>query len=347
MEKKVNPVRNTVSNRAKAIGLLSGGLDSIVASRLILEQGIEVEALNFVTAFCTCTSKGSGCLASQKAADQLGIPLKVVDISEEILDVVKNPKFGYGSGMNPCLDCRIFVFKKAKEYMRESGAEFIFTGEVLGQRPMSQRREAMNTIERESGLKGYLLRPLCAKLFPPTLAEEKGIVDREKLLSISGRSRKGQISLTKRFNIKDYPCSSGGCLLTDKAFAQRMEDLIKYKPDFRLPDVMLLKYGRHFRMSPAVKLVVARDEEENFKLAALKNNSDIMFHAQDPLGPVSILRGSTGGEFVSEAASITARYALGKDNEGEVKIRYFTSQGDDKFLKTGPCGESAMKGRRI
>ncbi len=167
MEKKVNPVRNTVSNRAKAIGLLSGGLDSIVASRLILEQGIEVEALNFVTAFCTCTSKGSGCLASQKAADQLGTPLKVVDISEEILDVVKNPKFGYGSGMNPCLDCRIFVFKKAKEYMRESGAEFIFTGEVLGQRPMSQRREAMNTIERESGLKGYLLRPLCAKLFPP------------------------------------------------------------------------------------------------------------------------------------------------------------------------------------
>ena len=230
MEKKVNPVRNSVSGRAKAIGLLSGGLDSIVAAKLVLDQGIEVEALNFTTAFCTCTSKGSSCLASQKAADQIGVPLKVFDISEEILDVVKHPKFGYGSGMNPCLDCRIFVFKKAKEYMRESGADFIFTGEVLGQRPMSQRREAMNIIERESGLKGYLLRPLCAKLFPPTLAEEKGIVDREKLLSISGRSRKGQISLTKRFNIKDYPCSSGGCLLTDKSFAQRMEDLMKYKP---------------------------------------------------------------------------------------------------------------------
>ena len=336
-----------MEKKAKAIGLLSGGLDSIVAARLILEQGIEVEALNFVTAFCTCTARGSSCLASQKAADQLGIALKVVDISEEILDVVKKPRFGYGSGMNPCLDCRIFAFRKAKEYMSESGADFIFTGEVLGQRPMSQRREAMNIIERESGLKGFLLRPLCAKLFPPTLAEKKGLVNREKLLSISGRSRKGQIALTKRFNIKDYPCSSGGCLLTDKGFAQRMKDLMKYKPDFGLPDVMLLKYGRHFRMSPSVKLVVARDEDENFRLAALKNSGDIMFHAQEPLGPVSILRGSNDGEFLDEAASITARYALGKGNRGEVKIRYFREPGEEGFVKAGPCGESVMDERRV
>ncbi len=336
-----------MEKKTKAIGLLSGGLDSIVAARLILEQGIEVEALNFVTAFCTCTSKSSGCLASEKAADQLGIPLKVVEISEEILDVVKKPKFGYGSGMNPCLDCRIFTFKKAKEYMRESGADFIFTGEVLGQRPMSQRREAMNTIERESGLKGYLLRPLCAKLFPATVAEEKGIVDRNKLLVITGRSRKGQMALAKKFDIRDYPCSSGGCLLTDKGFAQRMKDLMKYKPDFGLPDVLLLKYGRHFRMSPAVKLVVARDEGENFRLAALKNSGDIMFHAQEPLGPVSILRGSADGEFVIEAASITARYALGKGNSGEVKIRYFKNLSEEKFVKAGPCGESAMEERRV
>lgn len=336
-----------MEKKTKAIGLLSGGLDSIVAARLILEQGIEVEALNFVTAFCTCTSKGSGCLASRKAADQLGIPLKVVDISEEILDVVKNPKFGYGSGMNPCMDCRIFTFKKAKEYMRESGAAFIFTGEVLGQRPMSQRREAMNIIERESGLKGYLLRPLCAKLFKPTLAEEEGIVDRNKLLVITGRSRKGQMALAKKFDIRDYPCSSGGCLLTDKGFARRMKDLMKHKPDFGLPDVLLLKYGRHFRMSPAVKLVVARDEGENLRLAALKNNGDIMFHAQEPLGPVSILRGSAEGEFVVEAASITARYALGKGNSGQVKIRYFKDPREEKFVRSGPCGESAMEERRV
>lgn len=336
-----------MEKKRKAIGLLSGGLDSIVAAKIILEQGIEVEALNFVTAFCTCTSKGSSCLASQKAADQLGIPLKVIDVSEEMLDVIKKPKFGYGSGMNPCLDCRIFVFKKAKEHMLASGADFIFTGEVLGQRPMSQRREAMNTVERESGLRGYLLRPLCAKLFKPTLAEEEGIVDRDKLLSITGRSRKAQITLTKKFNIKDYPCSSGGCLLTDKGFAQRMKDLMKYKPGFGLPDVLLLKYGRHFRMSPAVKLVVARDEAENFRLAALKNSADIMFHAQEPLGPVSILRGSAEGEFVGEAASITARYALGKGNNGQVKIRYFKDPREEKFVKTGPCVESAMEERRV
>ena len=336
-----------MEKKTKAIGLLSGGLDSIVAARLILDQGIEVEALNFVTAFCTCTSKNSGCLASEKAADQLGIPLKVIDVSEEILDVVKKPKFGYGSGMNPCLDCRIFTFKKAKDYMRESGADFIFTGEVLGQRPMSQRREAMNIIERESGLKGYLLRPLCAKLFPATVAEEKGIVDRNKLLVITGRSRKGQMALAKKFDIRDYPCSSGGCLLTDKGFAQRMKDLMKYKPDFGLPDVLLLKYGRHFRMSAAVKLVVARDEDENFRLAALKNSGDIMFHAQEPLGPVSILRGSADGEFVTEAASITARYALGKGNSGEVKIRYFKNPNEERFVKAGPCGESAMEERRV
>lgn len=336
-----------MEKKAKAIGLLSGGLDSIVAARLILEQGIKVEALNFVTAFCTCTSKGSGCLASEKAAGQLGIPLKVMDISEEILYVIKNPKFGYGSGMNPCLDCRILTFKKAKDYMHESGADFIFTGEVLGQRPMSQRREAMNIIERESGLKGYLLRPLCARLFQATVAEEKGIVDRNKLLVITGRSRKGQMALAKKFDIRDYPCSSGGCLLTDKGFAQRMKDLMKYKPDFGLPDVLLLKYGRHFRMSPAVKLVVARDEGENFRLAALKNNGDIMFHAQEPLGPVSILRGSADGEFVTEAASITARYALGKGNRGEAKIRYFKNPNEERFVKAGPCGESAMEERRV
>jgi len=336
-----------VEKKIKAIGLLSGGLDSIVAAKLILEQSIEVEALNFVTAFCTCTSKSSGCLASQKAADQLGIPLKVVDVSEEILDVVKNPKFGYGSGMNPCLDCRIFVFKKAKEYMVASGADFIFTGEVLGQRPMSQRREAMNIVERESGLRGYLLRPLCAKLFPPTVAEEKNFIDREKLLAISGRSRKGQIALTKKFNIKDYPCSSGGCLLTDKGFARRMKDLMLHKPDFVLSDVLLLKYGRHFRISPDVKLVVARDEDENFRLAALKKSDDIVFHAQEPLGPISILRGNASGEFVATAASITARYALGKGKDGEVKIRYFKDAGEEKFVRTGPCNESETQERMV
>ena len=332
-----------MEKKTKAIGLLSGGLDSIVATKLILEQGIEVEAVNFVTVFCTCTSKGSTCLASQKAAEQLNVPLKIIDISEEFLGVVKNPKYGYGSGMNPCIDCRIFSLKKAKQYMEETGASFVFTGEVLGQRPMSQRREAMNIIERDSGLKGYLVRPLSAKFFPPTVPEENGTLDRNEFLAISGRSRKPQISLARKFNIKDYPCSAGGCLLTVKDFANRMRDLMGHKPDFDLADVNLLKYGRHFRVSPRIKLVVGRNESENHKIAALKNEDDIIFHAQEPLGPVSLLRGASDGEFIDEAAAITASYALGRGNNGEVKIRYFgDSSGGDKYLKARPFDDAKL-----
>ncbi len=332
-----------MEKKIKAIGLLSGGLDSIVATKLILEQGIEVEAMNFVTVFCTCTSKGSTCLASQKAAEQLNVPLKVIDISEEYLEVIKKPKYGYGSGINPCLDCRIFSLKKAKQYMEETGASFIFTGEVLGQRPMSQRREAMNIIERDSGLKGYLVRPLSAKFFPPTIPEEKGILDRNKLLAISGRSRKPQISLADKFDIKDYPCSGGGCLLTVKDFANRMKDLMEHKPDFNLADVNLLKYGRHFRVSPRIKLVVGRNESENHKIVALKKEDDIIFHAQEPLGPVSLLRGASDGEFIDEAAAITASYALGRGNDGEVKIRYFgDSGGGDKYLNARPFDDAKL-----
>ncbi len=337
-----------MEEKRKAIGLLSGGLDSILAARIILEQGIDVKAINFVTVFCTCTSRGSSCLASQKAAEQLNIPLNVVDISKEYLEVVKNPKYGYGSGINPCLDCRIFTFKKAKQYMEEEGASFIFTGEVLGQRPMSQRRDAMNIIERDSGLQGFLLRPLCAKLFAPTIAEEKGIIDRSKLLSLSGRSRKGQISLADKFNIRNYPCSAGGCLLTDKGFAKRMKDLLKYKPDFTLEDVTLLKYGRHFRISPKTKLVVGRNEEENCRIAAFKKEDDIMFHAQEPLGPVSLLRGDFGEKFIAAAASITATYALGKGKCGEAKIKYLGhSDAAHGYLRAKPFDETKLREWRV
>ncbi|MCJ7704102.1 MAG: thiamine biosynthesis protein, partial [Desulfobacterales bacterium] len=174
----------------KAIALLSGGLDSTLAARLVLDQGIELEALNFMTVFCTCTNKGATCLASQKAVETLGIPLRVFNVSEEYLNVVRNPKHGYGSNMNPCIDCRIFMLKKAKVYMEESGASFIVTGEVLGQRPMSQRRDAMRLIEKEAGLEGLILRPLSAQFLPVTLPEREGWIDREKLLNIQGRSRK-------------------------------------------------------------------------------------------------------------------------------------------------------------
>src|SRR4030043_332803 len=194
----------------KAIALPSGGLDSTLAAKVVMEQGVELEALNFLTVFCTCTHRGESCLASQKAVDSLGIPLRVFNVSEEYLDVVKHPKHGYGSNMNPCIDCRIFMLKKAKAYMEDGGASFIVTGEVLGQRPMSQRRDAMRLIEKEAGLEGFILRPLSAKFLPVTVPEKEGWVKRETLPEFQGRSRKPQIKLADHYGIRDYPCPAGG-----------------------------------------------------------------------------------------------------------------------------------------
>src|SRR4030043_2298018 len=260
----------------KAIALLSGGLDSTLAAKVVIEQGIELEALNFRTVFCTCATRGATCQASQKAVETLGIPLRVFNVSEEYLGVVKHPKHGYGRNMNPCIDCRIFMLKKAKAYMEESGAVFIVTGEVLGQRPMSQRKDAMRLIEREAGLEGFILRPLSAKVLPTTIPEKEGWVNREKLLNISGRSRKPQIQLANHFGIRDYPCPAGGCLLTDPGFAKRMKDLMMNDPKFSLNDVHLLKMGRHFRLSPRLKLVVGRNEEENQKIQTFLQEKDIL-----------------------------------------------------------------------
>ncbi|MCM8823385.1 MAG: hypothetical protein NC822_01770 [Candidatus Omnitrophica bacterium] len=295
----------------KAIALLSGGLDSILATRLILDQGIEVEGVNFLTVFCTCTPYKRTCLASKSAANKLGIKLKVFEISKEYIKVVKNPKYGYGRNINPCLDCRIFMFKKAGEYMRDVGAKFLITGEVLGERPMSQREEAMRIIERDSRLEGLIVRPLSARLLQPTLPEKEGIVEREKLLDIQGRSRKPQMRLAKDMGISDYPCPAGGCLLADPQFAKRMKDLMRYNPDFTLNDIQLLKLGRHFRLSDNAKLVVGRNEEENRKLMNLVREDDILFKPQSGKGPVGIGRGDFNQESIFLASQIIARYSDG------------------------------------
>jgi tRNA U34 2-thiouridine synthase MnmA/TrmU len=306
----------------KAIALLSGGLDSTLAARVMMEQGVELEALNFMTVFCTCTNRGATCLASRKAVETLDIPLKVFNVSEEYLGVVRHPKHGYGRNMNPCIDCRIFMLKKAKAYMEESGATFIVTGEVLGQRPMSQRRDAMRLIEREAGLEGFILRPLCAKVLPITIPEKEGWVDREKLLKIQGRSRKPQIELAEHYGIHDYPCPAGGCLLTDPGFAKRIKDLMVHNPDFSLNDVHLLKMGRHFRLSHGVKLVVGRNEEENQKIQTFAQGEDILLKVPSFPGPLSLLRGRPNEETVEKAAAITAHYSKAKDlGKGEVTYK--------------------------
>jgi tRNA U34 2-thiouridine synthase MnmA/TrmU len=216
-------------NRTKAVGLLSGGLDSTLAAKLMLEQGIEVYAVNFTSPFCTCTPKNAGCAAVVTAVKGLGnIPLKQVALRDEYLEMVRAPKHGYGSGMNPCIDCRILKIQKAGEYMRQINASFLFTGEVLGQRPMSQHKRALELIDRESGMGRYTLRPLSAVQLEPTIPEVNGLIDRTKLLGISGRSRKRQISLADEKDIKDYPCPAGGCLLTDRHFADKIRDYLAF-----------------------------------------------------------------------------------------------------------------------
>jgi tRNA-uridine 2-sulfurtransferase len=311
----------------KAIALLSGGLDSTLAAKVVMDQGIELEALNFLTVFCTCTNRGETCLASQKAVNALGIPLKVFNVSDEYLNVVKHPKHGYGSNMNPCIDCRIFMLKKAKVYMEEAGASFIITGEVLGQRPMSQRRDAMRLIEKEAGLEGYILRPLSAKFLPVTIPEKEGWINRENLLAMQGRSRKPQIKLADHYGIHDYPCPAGGCLLTDPGFARRMKDLMLHQPDFALNDVHLLKFGRHFRFSPQLKLVVGRSEEDNEKIQTFAQDGDILLKVLHHPGPLSLLRGEPSEAEIENAASITVRYGKAKDLKG-VEVHYKKGDGD-------------------
>ena len=302
--------------RLKAIALLSGGLDSTLAVQLILDQGIAVEALNFVTPFCTCNRKGR-CEAAH-VAERFNIPLKVIGLTEEFFQVVRNPRYGYGSGMNPCLDCRILMFSKAREYMEETGAAFVFTGEVLGERPMSQRRQAMRIIERESGLDGRVLRPLSAKLLELTIPEKEGMVDRNKLLAIQGRSRKVQMTLAEEHGIVDYPCPAGGCRLTDPGFARRMRDLVRFRRDFDLDDVNLLKVGRHFRLSPEAKAVVGRNEEENRRLQSLARQGDFLFEVKGCGSPVTLLRGEASEGEIHLAAAITARYSDAQGDEVEV-----------------------------
>jgi tRNA U34 2-thiouridine synthase MnmA/TrmU len=280
--------------KTKAVGLLSGGLDSTLAAKLILEQGIEVYAINFSSPFCTCTPKKAGCAAVITAVKELGgIDLKQVALRNEYLAMVRNPKHGYGSGMNPCLDCRIMKIRKAGEYMRRIGASFLFTGEVLGQRPMSQHKRAMEIIDRESGFQGYILRPLSAVNFEPTIPEKNGWVDRSKFLNISGRSRKPQIALAVQKGIRDYPCPAGGCLLTDNNFADKMRDYFTYTSFPSTKDIALLKVGRHFRLDNGDKVIIARNEPEGRKLEDLHPKSDHLLIPHNFSGPTVILQGNS------------------------------------------------------
>lgn len=293
--------------KPKAIGLLSGGLDSTLAVKLMLEQNVDVIALNFITPFCTCTSKGCRHEA-RRVAKMFGIKVEVIGVGDDYIQMVRDPEHGYGKNMNPCIDCRIFMLKEAKKYMEKTGASFIFTGEVLGQRPMSQRKQAMKLIEREAGLEGLIVRPLSARLLEPTIPEREGIVDRKKLLDIQGRHRKPQMELAETYDLQDYPCPAGGCRLTDPQFARRLQEAFYHGEDSLL-DIKLLKYGRHFRLPSGAKAIVGRNEKENAVLAGWADKKDILLEVIGCGSPTTLLKHARGEADIIMAGSICARYS--------------------------------------
>ncbi|MEA3328746.1 MAG: tRNA 4-thiouridine(8) synthase ThiI [Candidatus Omnitrophota bacterium] len=300
----------------KAVILFSGGLDSILAGRLMLEQQIEIEAVNFMSVFFIKNE-------ALPTIDNIGVKLKIFDITPEHICIVKSPQYGYGKNMNPCLDCRVCMLKKAAEYMKEAGASFLVTGEVLGERPMSQRQEAFNLVEKAAGLKGKILRPLSAKLLRPTIAEQNGIVNRNKLLNIQGRGRNYQIDLAKQKGISNYPVPSGGCLLTDPEFSDRLRELLANQSP-EVSDIQLLKYGRHFRLSNGFKVIIARDEKEIECLLGLAEQGDMIFDLADFAGPITIVKGrrnTDGLGWIKNIAALTARYSKVRDKK-EVRVKY-------------------------
>ena len=308
----------------KAIALVSGGLDSTLAARIIKDLAVDLIALNTRSPFCLCNRKKEDGSCSHEAArvsGELGVQLITLNTSFEFLEIVKKPKHGYGSHMNPCLDCRILLFKKAKEAMQKEGASFVITGEVLGQRPMSQRLAAMRLIEQEAGLEGLVVRPLSARALEPTIPEKQGWIDRAKLLAICGRGRKEQIALANELGINDYPCPSGGCLLTDPGFSKRLKDLMQYG-EVNLADIQLLKIGRHFRMSKITKLIVGRNESENNRLASLKEENDFFFQPLELAGPSAVLRAKSADNSTLELCSrIVARYCDGANGQTKIFCR--------------------------
>lgn len=333
-------------SQRKAIALISGGLDSMIATRLIQDQGIHVEGLNFFTGFCVeghthairkkDRAKGKRNNALW-CAEQLGIKLHIVDVIEEYKDVVINPRYGYGSNLNPCLDCKVFMVRKAKEWMDEHRFDFIITGEVAGQRPKSQLKKYMPIVQKRSGVEDRLVRPLCAQLFEPTLPEREGWLDREKLLGLSGRGRTRQIELAKSYGFEEYAQPSGGCcFLTDSAYSQKLQDLWDHRGEKRydLNDIMLLKVGRHVRPKPEFKLIVPREEGESRYLEGYRKRF-VHLRTLSHEGPLTLVEGDITRADYPLAAQLVARFSQGKHAD-KVTVQIQELDGTAHVLNVKP-----------
>ena len=311
---------------ARAIGLLSGGLDSMLAVRVLQEQKVDILGVAFVTPFF-------GSARAESAAKSLGIPIRCIDITGVHFEVVKNPKHGWGKNMNPCIDCHALMLRTAGGIMDAEGYDFLFTGEVLNERPMSQTRAALDVVAKESGYRDRILRPLSAKLLVPTKPEREGLVDREKLLAFSGRSRKPQMELAKKFGIDKYPSPAGGCSLTDPGYSHRLRELLDHDPQTSIDDVRLLSLGRHFRLGAKTKLVLGRNKEENDRLEAAFRPNDAKLFTVGVMGPTGLLRGPVDEACRRLAASICARYSdAPRESEAAVRFAVGDAQEDLRVL---------------
>ncbi len=340
-------------HQPKAVALISGGLDSLLAARVMQEQGVHVEGINFYTGFCVeghthairkqdqAKPKRNNALWS---AEQLGIKLHIIDISEPYKDVVLNPKHGYGANLNPCLDCKVFMVDKARQWMEEHDFDFIITGEVVGQRPMSQRKDTMPVVARESGAEDRLLRPLCAQNLPATLPEREGWVDRERMYGFSGRGRKPQMALAKQFGFEDYAQPAGGCcFLTDKSYSVKLADLwqARNKRDYDLDDIVMLKVGRHLRLAPHYKLIITREEGEARFLEGYRKRF-LHLRTLSHGGPLTLIDGDPSADEIKLAARIVARYSQGRDAD-KVEIEVNPIGQESWNIEVTPLPTSEMR----
>ncbi len=309
---------------SKALGLLSGGLDSMLAAMALKRQGVDVTGIVYVTPFF-------GAERAKIAARQIGIPLIVKDISDIHLEMLKNPCYGYGRNLNPCIDCHAMMFRIAGEMVRDGDFDFLFSGEVLGQRPMSQNANALKAVAKHAGCRDLILRPLSAKLLPVTPVEEQGLVDREQLLDIQGRSRRPQEALARQWGLKDAPGSGGGCLLTEKSFTNRLRDLLTHHPGCTPRDVELLKAGRQVRLTPKAKLTLGRNLQTNERLQELATTEHILLRAPDFGGPTGLVSGLVEEKDIAVAAAIVATYGKGQN---ETKVSVLCTQGEKRWQLT-------------
>lgn len=331
---------------SKAVALYSGGLDSTLAILVMQKHGIDVTAVTFMNHFGCDISDKSSCSKDPFAASvKFGFQVKLSHLSDKFLEIVKNPKYGHGKNMNPCVDCRILMLKEAKEFMKILGADFLITGEVIGQRPMSQRRDCFPRIDKDADVKGLVVRPLCGKLLPATIPEEKGLISRDMLLDFNGRTRKPQMALADEFGLTEYPAPAGGCLLTEPNYSYRLKDLLDHNNDPEYKDINFLRVGRHFRYSPDCKIIVGRNIDENNIIRALLDSDDYILKVEGVGSPTTVILGDATEEAIDVAASLCARYSDAKKLP-EVKVA--VKINDKKYYVIVPtAGNDMLEQHRI